>query len=408
MIDASRLGRFDQSFIVRMIKDFFLLLLVVAALELGIRFTLVLYDFYEKENTVTRVAAERLASDVRRIMMNSGGPVAARTLYPIIRDNLEARGLLIAVEPTDLTKRSIEKIFSFTPKGIPPLWPDGRHHETTLEIEAEKFCLRCHANAKVGDPLGRVTVRNYLSTHLTNFWREVRLTGVMILLKIILHTMVLFFLLKVRMEPVLTLRTVVGDLARGASDLSLRAPVRSTDEFGELATDLNRFLDRLCHILDDLGAVLARVAALNQRLEEIQNRSAGRFERIGERLATAMRETVAAGAGEPLLTAEWLQTAAAARALAERALARSGDKAELGEHFDLLFDQLEDAARGAKRLLTGVDNVGNSLAALSDEVRGFSHFMGEMAILEEKMQAIAESGQTLVERLKHSGHRQES
>ena len=33
--------------------------------------------------------------------------------------------------------------------------------------------------------------------------------------------------------------------------------------------------------------------------------------------------------------------------------------------------------------------------------------MGEMAILEEKMQAIAESGQTLVERLKHSGHRQE-
>ncbi len=41
----------------------------------------------------------------------------------------------------------------------------------------------------------------------------------------------------------------------------------------------------------------------------------------------------------------------------------------------------------------------NSLVAIAGDVRAFSHFMGEMAILEEKMQAIAETGQSLVDRL---------
>ncbi len=35
----------------------------------------------------------------------------------------------------------------------------------------------------------------------------------------------------------------------------------------------------------------------------------------------------------------------------------------------------------------------------AEDVRAFGHFMGEMAILEEKMQAIAETGQSLVNRL---------
>lgn len=396
---ALKFGRFDQSFIVKMIKDFFFLLLIVAALELGIRFTLVLYEFYQEEYEVTHLAAERLASDVRRIMINSGGPVAARTLYPILRHSLEARGLVIAVEPTDATKRSIKELFSFTPKGIPPDWPAGRHHAVTVEIEADQFCLSCHKNAGIGDILGQVTVRNYLSSHLELWWREVRLTAVMSLLKIILHTMVLFVLLRVRMEPVLTLRSAVAGLARGAADLGVRAPVQSPDEFGELASDLNRFLDRLCHILDDLAAVLARVAALNHRLEQIQNRMTLGFEKIGTGLAMATQQTLAAGVGQPLLTAEWLRMAKAARLLAERALGGHPDQAELRDHFETLFDQLEDAGQSADRLFAGFDNANQSLAAVTGDVAEFSHFMGEMAILEEKMQAIAESGQTLVARL---------
>ena len=396
---TSKLGRFDQSFIVKMIKDFFLLLLLVGTLELGIRFGIVLYEFYQEEPKVTRLAAERLASDLRGIMVNSGGPVAARTLYPILRDNHEARGLVIAIEPSPTTVTSIEGIFKFTAKGIPAAWPEGRHHAYTVVIEADRFCLSCHTGAKVGEPLGSVTVRNYLSQNLNLWWREVRLTGVMSLFKIILDTVLLFLLLRVRLAPLLALRSVVAGLARGASDLSFRAPVKSSDEFGELASDLNRFLDRLSQILDDLGAVLTRVAALNQRLEFIHGKMREGFEKIGDQLAVATRSAFVGKEYGPVLSPEWLQTAKTTGNLILKVIGEAPDKAEIAAGVETLFAQLEEVVGEAERLRSGIDATGQALVDVSGDVRAFSHFMGEMAILEEKMQAIAETGQSLVERL---------
>ncbi len=396
---TAKLGRFDQSFIVKMIKDFFLLLLLVGALELGIRFALAMYDFYEVERDATRLAAERLAADIRSIMVNSGGPVAARTLYPILKNNHEARGLEIAIEPSEITITSIEAIYDFTPKGIPPAWSEGRHHAYTVVIEADEFCLGCHTLAKVGDPLGSVTVRNYLSGSLEAWWREVRISGVMSLFKIILDTMLLFFLLRIRLEPVLALRSVVSGLAKGASDLSFRAPVKSADEFGELAADLNLFLDRLNHILDDLGGVLAKVAALNKRLETVHGQMADGFEKISSKLAKATNEAVAGAVNEPLLSADWLAAVKATRDLALHALSKSPEAENVASGFEALFDQLEEAANMSGRMVEGTKVAGDSLVALAGDVRAFSHFMGEMAILEEKMQAIAETGQSLVDRL---------
>lgn len=54
--------RFDQVFLVRMIGEFFLALLIVAVLELAIRFGLVFYHFETEEVENTRQAAESLAS----------------------------------------------------------------------------------------------------------------------------------------------------------------------------------------------------------------------------------------------------------------------------------------------------------------------------------------------------------
>lgn len=270
--DWMKRGRFDQSFVVRMIIDFFLVLLLVAVAELGLRFVVLVHDFYTNEERITRTAAEHLASDVRQIMINTGGPVAARTVYPILKRAQEESGLMIAVEPSDITIESIEDIFDFTPEGIPTAWPSGIHHQSRIDIKADDFCLSCHVEARTGDVLGSVEVRNYLSTHVGHWWQEVRLTAVMSLFKILLHSMILFFLLKVRMEPLLSLRAVVSGLTKGGTDLTLRAPVRSLDEFGELATDLNHFLDRISHIIEDLHSVLGRIGSLNLKMEALQGR----------------------------------------------------------------------------------------------------------------------------------------
>src|SRR5258707_5867531 len=39
------------------------------------------------------------------------------------------------------------------------------HHEFTVKLRAETLCLKCHYQAKVGEVLGQVTVRNRSEEH---------------------------------------------------------------------------------------------------------------------------------------------------------------------------------------------------------------------------------------------------
>jgi len=401
-IDPTKLGRFDQSFIVRMIMDFFLILVLVVVVELGVRFAIVVYDFYTAKREDTEIAARGLASDVREIMMNQGGPVAARTVYPILKENHDRMGLEIAIVPSAVTADSIEERFGFAPRGVQPDWPKGRHHAVSVDIEADRFCLQCHTEARVGDTLGHVTVRNYLSTHLAQWWEEVRLTGLMSMLKIMLHTTVLFFLLRLRMSPLLTLRAVVSDFAKGGSDLSRRAPVKSSDEFGELAADLNRFLDRINDIVDDLTNVLERVSELNHRLEGIQTRLEQSASAMEARIAATRSGLDEAVPADPLLGEDWRESVRMLREVLER-LARDHPLAgELARHFDDVVARLEEAAGRSRRLREAQSETGAALEALDTEFREFHRAVGEIRALEELMETIAGSGQALVGRLRHS------
>ena len=114
-------------------------LLVVIIVELGFRFSLVWYDFHNESRSNTAKAAEQLAQDVRSIMLNSGGPVAARTVYPILQRNMADIGYAIAILPSELTRQAIEQVFDFIPKGIQPDWPQGNHQEFRVELQAEEF-----------------------------------------------------------------------------------------------------------------------------------------------------------------------------------------------------------------------------------------------------------------------------
>ncbi len=49
-------------------------------------------------------------------------------------------------------------------------------------------------------------------------------------------------------------------------DLSPRAKVNAADEFGELAQDLNHFLDRISVVVTDLDQILSRVVEVGGRL----------------------------------------------------------------------------------------------------------------------------------------------
>jgi HAMP domain len=396
---SPRTGQFEQSFMFHMIRDFFLLLLVVVALELGIRYGVVLYDFKTSEPERVDRSAQQLAGDVKSIMLNSGGPNAAQTVYPILKRNYDDLGLSIAVLPSEVTVESMKISHNMVPQGLRASWPVGNHNEASVSLTAEQFCLGCHVKAKVGDVLGTVSVRSYLSRKEAVWWHEVRLTAGVLSFNIIMHTIVLFLLLKVRMEPLLSLRSTVAGLAKGVIDLSPRARVKSEDEFGELALDLNHFLDRIALIVHDLDKMLAevvavgtRLGALNRHLElqldgmrdaALRHLSDGAHRSVETQLVVA-RES---GAFNELLTS--LDEVAATGQLPTGAVAPLRGQ----------LTRLRDSFGAVAQALKGVTPHVLLADAQTAEYQAFAQSLREMALLEATMQSVAESGQRVLQRL---------
>jgi methyl-accepting chemotaxis protein len=260
------LGFFEKSFMFRMIRDFFLLLVIVAGLELAVRYVMIMYDFkYNEPQRIQRIAVS-LSNDIRSIMLNAGGPTAARTIYPIIDKNYDDMGLTVAVSPSQITIDSILISQNMEALGLVQDWPNAHHTEAKVSISAEQYCLGCHIKANIGDILGTVQVRSYFDRKVDHWLSEVKMTAGVLSINILIHTLVLFLLLKIRMQPLLALRSTVSSLARGLVDISPRTFVKSEDEFGDLAIDLNHFLDRITLVIKDLDIILSEVLTVGDRL----------------------------------------------------------------------------------------------------------------------------------------------
>jgi len=298
-----------------------------------------------------------------------------------------------------VTVESMKLSFKLEPQGLPPRWPAGEHQAASVRLVAEQFCLGCHVKAQVGDVLGTVTVRSYLVRKESGWWQEVRLTAAALSLKIVIHTIVLFLLLKVRMEPLLRLRATVAGLAKGVMDLAPRAQVKSEDEFAELALDLNHFLDRITLVVRDLDRILAevvtvgvRLGTLNRHLEQQLDDWRGAAQRHGAQDAQRTLDTQSvaareAGAFDTLM--RLLDEFAAAGLLGDAA------GVTLRTHLQRLGGSFHTVARAVREAAPP--------AAVAQEqalqYQAFAQSLREMALLEASMQKVAESGQAVLQRL---------
>ncbi|MEQ8903279.1 MAG: methyl-accepting chemotaxis protein [Roseovarius sp.] len=390
------IGRFDQSFLIHMIRDFFVILVAVTVLEFTLKAALVYYKFRVSGPERTQEVAEGIADNVRSIMRNEGGPVAARTVYAILRRNWDDLGYRIAITPAPVTIRSIEEGFDFTPEGIPQGdWPDATHNLGHVAITAEPFCLACHTEADVGDVLGEVTVRRDLATDFTQWAEDMRLTGLLSLCKIVLHSFLLFLILRARLEPLLGLRAVVSNLARAYGGLTHRAEIRTADEFGVLARDLNLFLDRVCRLMEELDEVLARVVSVNADIVKIQSDLRDRIDSLTGRIRRLERSAMLSAKAEPRLSQAWFD--AARRAVADLE-ARRADPRE--EDIGGIVEDLRAVVTNAEAQIETSERVFADLGELGDESENLKRAMAEMIRLEERMEGIVETGSVLVQRIR--------
>ena len=139
------IGQFDKSFLIHMIKDFFLVLLVVTLIEFALKAGKVYWDYESNGEQQALVVAKELSENVISIMTNAGGPIAVRTMYPILEDNWAELGYEIAIVPSNVTVQSIEKGFGYKPEGIPIAgMTDSEHKTAKLDVSATEFCTSCH------------------------------------------------------------------------------------------------------------------------------------------------------------------------------------------------------------------------------------------------------------------------
>ena len=393
-------GFFERSFMFRMIRDFFLLLVIVAILELGLRYVAILYEFKNNEPSRVQEVADKLSNDIRSIMLNAGGPTAARTIYPIIDKNYNDLGFLVAVEPSQITVDSIMVSQNMEAFGLQQLWPSGHHTEAKVDISAEQYCLGCHIKAKVGDILGTVTVRSYFDRKLDVWLEEVEVAAGVLSMNILIHTLVLFLLLKIRMQPLLNLRSTVSNLARGLVDISPRTNTNSEDEFGELATDLNHFLDRITLVVRDLDNILGEVLSVGDRLNVLTKQLNSQCLEMRGVLFPVDREGENGTKKLELIAAREAGAVGSIKGAALALTNKNGSKAKnLNEEFSLLLSQLENAFTelhsGVREMAESEKKRGKNL----DRYDLFLNALKEMALLEASMQRVAKNGRETLRRI---------
>lgn len=401
MIDQNSpaIGRFDKSFMIHMIRDFFLVLLLVAVLEFGLKAALVWYGFLTEGAEEAQQVAADIADNVRDIMRNEGGPVAARTIYPILQRNWNDLGFTVAIEPSAPTARAIEQGFGFVPLGIPRGdWAEGMFREGTVSIRAEPSCLSCHFESDVGEELGKVTARSYLSTDFVKWWEDVQLTAGLGLGKIVLHSLLLFLILRARLEPLLGLRAVVSRLARAYGGLEHRAEIRTADEFGALARDLNLFLDRITGLVCELEEVLNTVVRVNDDIVTIQRGLRDQIDGLAGGIRRLERGAMLAAKREPRLSQDWFD------AIRDRIRAFDAtlEQTAPADSMRDLGTQLASVIAHAEAQLTSTEAVFEGLAGIGDRAEALRGALSEMARLEERLKTVIETGGILVRRLNPS------
>ena len=391
------LGRFDKSFLIHMIKDFFVVLLLVTLIEFGFKAGKVYWDYHSKGEAQALAVAEELADNIRAIMLNEGGPVAARTIYPILDKNWQDLGYEIAIIPSDLTVEAISENFNFVPTGIPMMsMAEATHKAASVSVEASsRVCIRCHTGASIGDELGTVVVRNYLARDFALWWEDVRLTLGLAVGKIVLHSFLLFLILRARMEPLLRLRAVVSALSKAFGSLDQRAEVRTADEFGVLARDLNVFLDRSARLIQELDGVLGRVVQVNDDIIQVQTQLRGQIETVVASSRALERGAMLGAQREPRLSAAWFDAARQSVAQLQAALPDGDGASETAA----LIDSLRAVVESAEAQIGNSEQMYRGLAALGDEAEALRGAMAEMMRLEERMKSVIDTGTQLVTRL---------
>ncbi len=162
----------------------------------------------------------------------------------------------------ELFKKPMEKEFDIR--------ENGEHKLRLLRpLIAQANCLACHANSNIGDVLGVMDLTFSLDNIDANIHKNsIKFLTIFLFFLFIISILIFLVLKKVVINPIDLLLARVKDLSSGDGDLTKRVDIKSNDEIGEVAYEVNNFIDKIqatviasqknSHIVDETGKYLYR------------------------------------------------------------------------------------------------------------------------------------------------------
>jgi len=188
--------------------------------------------------------------------------------------------------------------------------------------------------------------------------------------------LLLSMLIRVLMRPLTTMGRAMQDIAQGEGDLTRRLVIEHKDEFGELASSFNQFVERIHASISEVSSATRQVHDLSQRVMASSNASI-----IGSDEQSARTNSVAAAINElGAATQEIARNAADASQHASGASEQADDgrkvveqtieaMTELSQKISLSCEQIET-------LNASTDNIGHIL----DVIKGISQQTNLLAL----------------------------
>ncbi len=183
-------------------------------------------------------------------------------------------------------------------------------------------------------------------------------------------------LIPVLMRPLTTMGRAMQDIAEGEGDLTRRLAVTNKDEFGELATAFNRFVERIHTSITEVSSVTRQVHDLSERVMSASNASISGSEEQSMRtnsVAAAINQLGAA-------TQEIARNAADASQHASGASEQANDGRQVVEQtiasMAALSQKISESCQQIETLNTSTDDIGQIL----DVIKGISQQTNLLAL----------------------------
>ena len=186
----------------------------------------------------------------------------------------------------------------------------------------------------------------------------------------------LSLLITVLMRPLITMGRAMQDIAQGEGDLTRRLAVESKDEFGELGSSFNQFVERIHASISEVSSATRQVHDLSQRVMASSNASI-----VGSDEQSARTNSVAAAINElGAATQEIARNASDASSQASKAREQADDSRAVVEKtiqsMSSLSTKISDSCKQIETLNTSTENIGQIL----DVIKGISQQTNLLAL----------------------------